>query len=127
LESKWIIVEAKAHVGELKSDCQAKNESLNIINRAFEKTQKRFNISTQNRWSKEYYQLANRLAFINFMLANEIRCSLLNIYFINGWYKDADKNVLDKKTWEEKIDAEYAYLGINENAKEYISEIFVEC
>jgi len=130
LEDQWIIVEAKAHLKELESDSGVKDKkSKEQIEKAFEATQKRFNIKTQNNWLKKYYQLANRLAFINFMLDNDIQCSLLNIYFINGWNKDPKKNVLKIEDWKKAIEAEYTHLGINNNneAKKYISEIFVKC
>jgi hypothetical protein len=128
LKDKWIIVEAKAHLKELESNSDAKNLiSKDKIAKAFESTQKRFQINTQNSWFEKYYQLANRLAFINFMLDNGIECSLLNIYFINGWQDDPERNVQTVDEWKNKINDEYSYLGINDNAKEYISQIFVEC
>lgn len=62
-EEEWIIVEAKAHLGEIKSSTKA---SLNPnIQNAFIETQNRFGIKNEH-WFGEYYQLANRLAFINF-------------------------------------------------------------
>jgi hypothetical protein len=61
------------------------------------------------------------------MLDNGIEGSLLNIYFINGWPDEDDKNVKSSKEWKDKIDDEYTYLGINDAAKKYISEIFVDC
>jgi len=124
---KWVIVEAKAHLNELESSSQAGTKSREIISKAFKETQERFGIKTQNSWFDMYYQLANRLAFINFMLSNNIEVSLLNIYFINGWPEDTTKNVVSKEVWEEKIKDEYDYLGINKNAKKYISEIFIDC
>ena len=130
LEDKWIIVEAKAQLKELDSPCKAESEkSIKQIETAFEATQKRFNIKTKDSWLKQYYQLANRLAFVNFMLDNGIQCSLLNIYFLNGWSKKPENNVLKIGDWKKAIQAEYSYLGINDNdeVKKYISEIFVEC
>ena len=128
LKDQWIIVEAKANIKELESDSGVKDkESKKQIEEAFMATQKRFSIKTENNWLKKYYQLANRLAFINFMLDNGINCSLLNIYFTNGWQNKPEKNVLNIETWKKAINDEYTYLGINNNAKKYISEIFVEC
>ena len=134
---QYILVEAKAHLGELESDRQAENEqSIAKINRAFDSTKKRFDISTPNDWSKCYYQAANRLAFINFMFGNGIKASLLNIYFINGWKKRdlngtravlEDKSVKIEGEWKEKIHEQYTYLGFNTTAKKYIYEIFLEC
>jgi hypothetical protein len=131
LKDNWIIVEAKANLQELESDCEATSlSSKDKIAKALESTQKRFQINTQNSWFDKYYQLANRLAFINFMLDNGIECSLLNIYFINGWKDDAEQsqqNVQTVDEWQNKINDEYSYLGINNNAQKYISQIFVDC
>jgi hypothetical protein len=128
LKDKCIIVEAKAHLKEgIEKGSDAKDEkSIKKINDAFEATQKRFEIKTQNDWKKKYYQFANRLAFVNFMLDNGIECSLLNIYFLNGW-PNKPENVLEINAWKELINAEYSYLGINDIAKKYISDIFVAC
>jgi hypothetical protein len=126
-KEEWIIVEAKAHLNELESSSKAGDESKEKIASAFEATQKRFNIQTQNSWFEKYYQLANRLAFINFLLDNDIQGSILNIYFINGWPDDPVKNVVKKEAWQEKIKDEYDYLGLTTDAKKYISEIFINC
>jgi hypothetical protein len=129
LEDHWFIIEAKARLNEgIDKGTDAKNEeSIKIIEKAFEKTKKRFNIKTENNWLEKYYQFANRLAFINFMLENGVQCSLLYIYFINGWPNDPKNNVTNIESWKEIIHDEYKYLGINDEAKKYISEIFVNC
>jgi len=134
VKAQWGIVEAKAHLEELKGPCGAKDpESLKMIDNAFAATQERFHIiNPPHHWREgnDYYQLANRLAFVNFLLDNGIEARLLYIYFINGWPNDPQKNVTRKAKWRDAIDTEYAYLGINginDEAKRYISEIFVEC
>jgi len=133
---QYILVEAKARLDELVSDTHAEDEqSIVKISRAFDSTKKRFDISTPNDWSKCYYQAANRLAFINFLLENGIKASLLNIYFNNGWIKrDSDgtriienKSVQNESEWRKKINEQYGYLGFNNNAKKYIHEVFLEC
>jgi hypothetical protein len=129
LSDQWILIEAKGWLKEgIEDGTGAKDkESIKKISSAFEATQKRFNIKTKNDWLKKYYQLANRLAFINFLLDNGIQCSLLYIYFLNAWPKNPDKNVLEKDSWKKIIHDEYLYLGISIQAKKHISEIFVEC
>jgi hypothetical protein len=127
LADEWIIVEAKAHLEEMESSSGATGTSREIISKAFDETKKRFDIQTNNNWFEKYYQLANRLAFVNFMLDNGINVSILNIFFINGWPNDPDKNVKNQNIWKEKIRDEHIYLGINENAHKYISDIFIEC
>ena len=133
-EEEWIIVEAKAHLGEIESETDS-SANQNIQN-AFKETQKRFEISNNN-WFGKHYQLANRLAFINFLLKNNINASLLYIYFINGYEKQQlkkrktilveSKSVNKQIDWEKAIEQEYIDLGINEKAKKYISNIFIDC
>lgn len=131
---EWIIVEAKAHLGEIESNT-ASASNQNIQN-AFKNTQERFKISNDN-WFGKHYQLANRLAFINFLLENNINASLLYIYFINGYEKRQllnrkktlveNKSVKKQSDWEKIIEEEYIDLGINEKAKKYISNVFIDC
>lgn len=133
-KEEWIIVEAKAHLTEIKS--KTESASNQNIQNALKKTQKRFNISNNN-WFGEYYQLANRLAFINFLLDNNINASLLYVYFINGYekrqLKDKKKITVESKSvknlqdWENAIKEEYIALGINNKAKQYISNVFIDC
>jgi len=131
---EWIIVEAKAHLVEIES--KTESASNQNIQNAFKETQKRFEISNNN-WFGKHYQLANRLAFINFLLDNKINASLLYIYFINGYekrvLKDRKKITIENKSvkkrgeWEKKIEKEYINLGINDKAKQYISSVFIDC
>lgn len=68
---------------------------------------------------------------------NKINASLLYIYFINGYekrqLKNREKILVESKSvnkqidWEKAIEQEYIDLGINEKAKEYISNIFIDC
>jgi len=83
-----VIVEAKAHLKEIKSE--TKSASNEKIQKAFKETKKNLNISSSN-WFGKHYQLANRLALINY-LRNEIEASLLYIYFLNGYEKRQLKN-----------------------------------
>ena len=135
-DKEWIIVEAKAHLEEIKSVTKS-GTNLNIRN-AFAKTQKRFEIEIcSDNWFGKYYQLANRLAFVSFLLDNNINASLLYIYFLNGYEKRQlrdrrivtvqNKGVGTIEEWKKAIKEEYIELGINDNAEQYISKIFVEC
>lgn len=133
-----VIVEAKAHLGEIKSDTDsASNEK---IQKAFLETQNNLGISNSN-WFGKYYQLANRLAIVNYLNNNNdvryINASLLYIYFINGYEKRQlidkkikfieSKSVKKKEDWEKVIQEEYQELGINDTANQYISKIFIDC
>jgi len=47
--------------------------------------QKDNNIKAKNDLLKNYYQKANRLLFAHFFEMNEIKSSLIYVYFINGY------------------------------------------
>jgi hypothetical protein len=138
-----VLIEAKAHITEMQQSCEAKEGSgKNKISESLSSTREYFGIQATNDWLKKYYQLANRLAFINFLDHNYIKASLLNIYFINGYQKRViekrgskeqiivkeDKSVLSKDQWQSEIDREYEYLGIeNSSAKNRIESVFIDC
>ncbi len=69
-EGEWLLVEAKAHLGEMETQCEAeKPESLAMIGRALDATAKA--VTHQGKptsaWMEKYYQYANRLAVLNFL------------------------------------------------------------
>jgi len=133
-----VIVEAKARLGEIESVTNsASNEK---IQKAFIETKQNLNISNSN-WFGRYYQLANRLALVNYLQnSNEvgkINASLLYIYFLNGYEKRQlkdkkivlieNKSVEKQAEWEKVIKEEYIELGINNIENQYISKIFIDC
>ena len=133
-----VIVEAKARLGEIESVTNsASNEK---IQKAFIETKQNLNISNSN-WFGRYYQLANRLALVNYLQnSNEvgkINASLLYIYFLNGYEKRLlkdkkivlieNKSVEKQAEWEKVIKEEYIELGINNIENQYISKIFIDC
>lgn len=135
----YFLVEAKAHLDEIASSSGAKEKSSKEINRAFDQTKKYFDITSRSDWMKEYYQLANRTAFLYFMNnICKIETHLLNIYFLNGYIKRVksgnkysvieDKSVSSIGDWQKAIQDEYKYLGIdNTGAEEYIHSVFIDC
>ena len=80
----WVLIEAKAHIGELEQSCGAKPQSFSKIEKALIKTAS--NIGTailkDSPWTKKYYQLANRIYILDLLKRNDINSKLINIYFI---------------------------------------------
>jgi hypothetical protein len=85
-EVHWLLVEAKSHTGEVKSDCGAKNKnSVTRILRAFRATASDMGHDANtdiNPWLKGYYQYANRLATLRFLIDQDIPTKLLFVYFL---------------------------------------------
>lgn len=121
---EWLLVEAKGHIDELKSKCGAKKpESKQKIQAALEKTIRNVgNSSAQvEKWLEPYYQYANRLATINFLLNEcnpKVPARLLFIYF----YGDKRENYdcpQNREEWLPSINNIYSHLEINKEANTY--------
>lgn len=131
---KYILVEAKAHLGEIKSSCTAEEQGKGgkkQIQEALSKTKKHFGVKTENDWQVDYYQLANRLAFIYFLKDEfDIEADLLYFYFLNGYETTEDnrnyKSVPLANKWDKAIHKEYEYLGLyGTRALERVHKVFI--
>ena len=93
-EGTLYLVEAKAHISELKSSCGAKEKSKSAILR-FMKDQL-LNCPVDDTWLINNYQLANRLATAS-LISNYIPAKVLYIFFENGYRK---RILVGKKPFE---------------------------
>lgn len=133
------LVEAKAHINEIISDCQSDNQkSLSIIEEYFQKTKECFDVSSDNDWKKTYYQMANRIAFLKLLQSHKIEARLVNIYFVDGYEKkvkdpDSEKfyTIQNKNTskdkWDKALADEEKYLGISGLINKLILPVFINC
>lgn len=116
--NQYILVEAKAHTGEIKSDCGADpDKSIELIDKAFSYTKNWLGITSKNDWKKTYYQMANRLAMIHFLIYHDMPAKLVNIYFCGDKHQDLKKSSIcpaNKDEWKGALDAQYKYLGLTE-------------
>lgn len=115
-KKELLLVEAKAHVEEIKSNCQAKSEkSIERIDVAFKEVKSRLGIVCDNDWKKEYYQFANRLATLYFLDNHGIAARLLFIYFIGDKFPKKFKYICPKspEKWTEALNEQYHYLGLS--------------
>jgi hypothetical protein len=65
-QTAYVLIEAKAHPGETQSSCSASPDSLKKIQGSLRATQMHLGVPVKD-WTKDYYQTANRLAFLYFM------------------------------------------------------------
>lgn len=114
----WVLVEAKGHLGELKSECGAeKPESKRQIEAALTKTIQAVckpGVPVEH-WLAPYYQMANRLAalhFLNDVCRPVVPARLLYIYFYGDTREDADcpQNVAG---WVDALDEMTNWLGLD--------------
>jgi len=92
---EWLLVEAKAHLSEVKSGCGAKSQaSKDLIKAALKKTASAFCEQSPpiENWFSPYYQYANRLAVLYFLMKEcdpDIPARLLFLYFYGDHRDDA--------------------------------------
>jgi hypothetical protein len=73
---EWLLVDAKAHLGEFVTSCTAINgEGREKIERAGAITRDALNASGAD-WLNSYYQMENRLAFLYFLSQHRIAARL---------------------------------------------------
>lgn len=110
-KDEWLLVEAKAHVGELVSDCQAKEDGgLPAIRAMLDDLKRDLGVPQRHDWLRRYYQFANRLAVLNFLVRNGAPARLLFIYFCG------DKHRLSwpqsRADWEPALLEQDRWLGL---------------
>lgn len=115
---EWLMVEAKSHLGELKSNCRAsENGGLPTIRKALCQTKNDLGIDERADWLKDYYQHANRIATLNFMIQNGECGRLLFVYFCGDRFPP-DKKVncpKIKEGWLEALKEQDRHLGLSKD------------
>lgn len=130
---EWFFVEAKAHENEFNNEkdiCGAKvirsdgkpNKGRIKIENALKDTANWLGAEHNNWIEGNFYQLKNRLAFINFCNNRiGIKAKLLYVNFIDG-YKG--KSIKDKESWDRIWDEAFLTLGLsNEISQERLKGI----
>ena len=114
-QEEWILVEAKAHEGELRGKgCQAKGASRSLIENTLLNTMSTLAVPTQfkDAWLGPYYQYANRLAALYFLQQQGISARLVNVYFTKevhrGWACPQNAS-----GWDKALDDLYTALGLH--------------
>ena len=80
---EWLLVEAKAHLGEVISDCRAiERGGRSKIQEALDELKQELDVPTERDWLRRHYQYANRLAVLYFLSKNDVPARLLHIYFV---------------------------------------------
>jgi hypothetical protein len=119
---EWLLVEAKGHTGEILSNCGAASPaSRQKILAAFEKASRAFGNRTRplENWLRRYYQYANRLAVLYFLM-NEcvpvVDARLLFIYFY-GENREKAECPQSEQDWLPAIQAMDDWLGVDTNCE----------
>ncbi|SMY08364.1 hypothetical protein [Flavimaricola marinus] len=105
-----VLVEAKAHVREFFSPpSQAGDKSLAQVQRAFDAVRADLGLAASGDWTAQYYQYANRIAFLWWLREQGIDAHLLFVSFLN----DVDMGgPIHAETWEAVFAAADYTLGL---------------
>ena len=110
---EWLLVEAKANLGELRSDCQASSvRSIATINATFDETKQALGVPHDRDWLHRYYQFCNRLAVLHFLNKNLIPARLLCIYFMGDETGPGRRCPQDESEWKDALSAQDAHVGL---------------
>ena len=111
-----ILLEAKAHVGEMDSSPSgAKWKSLALIRQSLDSVKSYVGADSGIDWTTTYYQHANRLAHLYLLRTlNEVPAFLVDLHFLNADDMDYGGNVVPKTVakWENAISCQERDLGI---------------
>jgi hypothetical protein len=110
-DKELLLVEAKAHLGEIRSQCEAKEVGGKpLIEKALDEAKLAFGASKERDWLQPYYQYCNRLATLYFLVKHGIRVRLIFIYFL----KDKRQNAVcpqKEEEWKIELNKIYNHIG----------------
>ena len=108
-----LLLEAKANVEEMKTDCKAKKNGQGIrkIERAFQRAKHCLQANPDADWMNGYYQAANRVATLYFLQREGIPARLLFVYFL-GDRNDGRECPDTEEEWRLALEAQRMHLGL---------------
>ena len=116
-DGSWLLVEAKAHLGELKSPgSKATPDSLKKIAALMDEAKRAYGVAPDISWIDKYYQQANRMAVLWFLNEKHQESAyLLNICFTGDQFPECRKVKcpVDKTGWAEGIHKMKNALGLS--------------
>lgn len=109
---EWLLVEAKAHLGEVATSCAAVDgDGRDTIVRACEQTKAALGVEGAD-WLTGYYQMANRLAFLHFMQTHGLPARLLFVYFTGDQRSGGVVAPRSEAEWMPTLQAQDSHLGL---------------
>jgi hypothetical protein len=122
-----VLVEAKSHISELVSQCQATNpRSLKKIQKALEEAKGWLRVPRCVDWTERFYQSANRLAFLRFLRSRGIEAWLVAVYFLSDPHFKDPPPPHSPAEWEPAIDDMKQALGLSGRDVPYTGKVFLE-
>jgi hypothetical protein len=118
--TEWLLIEAKAHLGELQSSCAAKaHGGLGRIGAALDEAKREYGAQVPlDNWLSPYYQYCNRLATLYFLMEHAVPARLVFVYFTGDQHPrgiwDCPRTPED---WVPALDALKRHTGLAESSE----------
>ncbi|MFQ5911493.1 MAG: hypothetical protein ACE5IJ_12355, partial [Thermoplasmata archaeon] len=112
-KEEWLLVEAKAHIGELKVDRGARSaRGVSMIEAAMRETKRALGVAPNRDWRRGYYQYCNRLVALHFLNSHQEPTHLLFIYFYGDMRPDDKDCPSDKNSWTYELEMQDRHVGL---------------
>jgi hypothetical protein len=122
-DGRILLVEAKAHITEMISSCEAGPRSREMIERALESAKKYYAAAGDRDWLQDYYQYANRLAHLQFLRERGIDAHFVGVYFLGDHVMRGPTEI---GAWAKAIDDCHESLGLApERPLDFVHHVFV--
>jgi len=110
---EWLLVEAKANLEELCSDCGATSPTNRPkIERAMAETKRALGVPEDRDWLHRYYQYCNRVAALYFLNQHDVPAHLLHIYFLGDRGDPRRTCPADEEGWQAALRAQDEHVGL---------------
>jgi hypothetical protein len=110
---EWLLVEAKANLEELPSDCGATSPTNRPkIERAMAETKQALGVPQDRDWLHGYYQYCNRVAALYFLNEHGVPAHLLHLYFLGDLGNARRTCPGDGEGWQEALRAQEEHVGL---------------
>lgn len=129
--TSWILLEAKAHTGELESSCTATApDSISRITDVLDESKRELGVPNAADWTRGYYQYCNRLALLHFLRTRGVDAHVVFVYFV-GDRTDLGRAgrdcPADEAGWTEALAAQDRHVGLPSAAplRERVHRLFL--
>ena len=129
-DGTYVLVEAKAHLSEMKNSATGGKRAIENNSRRITNFITKHSInSTAEIWTKDFYQVANRLIISDFLESRGYKAKLLYVLFENGFEYNRDtSDSASKAEWDTEMERELSAMGIkNTSAEPMISWCVIDC
>ncbi len=128
-ETEWLLVEAKANLQEVCSNCGAKEHGgLPLIRSALRETQVAAGVAGEPDWTQPHYQYPNRLALLHFLHRQGVAARLVFLYFTGDKGNERRVCPRSREEWAGTLECMKRTLGLNGQSEleKHVHEVFLD-